>query len=107
MILTGNFKMPGFIDGEWIYVHRSAKYPEAIQIPDHYFLRYVHPINYSPHTIKSLLTRYGFLTVYVDSEGNKGPGPKNIRVVAVKDNGEKLSSQTEKINYKCNQTVRI
>ena len=68
--------------------------------PDHYFLRYVHPINYSPYTIKSLLLKHGFLTVYEDSEGNRGLGPKNIRVVAVKDNSEKLSSQTEKISYK-------
>ena len=27
---------------------------------DHYFLRYVHPVNYSPYTIKLLLSRHGF-----------------------------------------------
>lgn len=64
---------------------------------DHYFLRYVHPINYSPVTVKRFLAKHRFQTLYMDSAGIKGLTPKNIRLVAKKGNGE--STPPVKENY--------
>lgn len=67
---------------------------------DHYFLRYVHPVNFSPETIKRFLAKHGFQTIYLDSVGTRGPVPKNIILVA--RNVEKGTETTVQVqeNYK-------
>lgn len=67
---------------------------------DHYFLRYVHPVNFSPFTIKSFLSINGFSIVFEDSKGVKGFGPKNIRVMAVKQSETGFSPPTGDSDYK-------
>jgi hypothetical protein len=49
---------------------------------EHYFLRYVHPSNFSPHSLSFLLKKHGFNPVIVDDAGNDWREPQNLSVVA-------------------------
>lgn len=67
---------------------------------DHYFLRYVHLVNFSPETLKRFFAKHGFQTIYMDSAGNRGPAPKNIRLVAKKVEKETENKVQVQQNYK-------
>lgn len=51
---------------------------------DKYFLRYVHPINYSEQTIKTMLLKHGFKIVYTKKGASSPIDPRNMFVVAQK-----------------------
>lgn len=53
---------------------------------DSYFLRFVHPFNFSPFTLKVLLTRAGFEVVYADDGVDHWSVPQNITIIARKIN---------------------
>ena len=67
---------------------------------DHYFLRYVHTVNFSPETVKWFLAKRGFQIIYLDSGGIRGPVPKNIRLVAKKTDIEGKTPVHAQENYK-------
>lgn len=71
---------------------------------DQYFLRYVHPVNFSPQTVKRFLAKHGFQTIYLDSVGTRGPVPKNIRLVAKKV--DKETETTVQVQEKFKSVIR-
>lgn len=57
---------------------------KAFRSLDHYFLRYVHLINFSPSTLQSILLKNGFETVFMDEGGDDWRSPQNLFVIARK-----------------------
>jgi SAM-dependent methyltransferase len=51
---------------------------------DHYFLRYVHPSNFSPNTVTKILVKHGFEIVYFNDGDNDWRVPQNIFCIAKK-----------------------
>jgi 2-polyprenyl-3-methyl-5-hydroxy-6-metoxy-1,4-benzoquinol methylase len=51
---------------------------------DRYFLRYVHPSNFSPRTLHTLLDKQGFRSFHTDAGGNNWRLPQNLFVIAEK-----------------------
>jgi 2-polyprenyl-3-methyl-5-hydroxy-6-metoxy-1,4-benzoquinol methylase len=51
---------------------------------DHYFLRYVHPSNFSPRTLPTLLHKHGFNSLHTDEGGSDWRSPQNLFVIAEK-----------------------
>lgn len=49
---------------------------------DQYFLRYVHPTNFSSQTLAALLQKHGFQSLQVDEGHNDWRSPQNLFVVA-------------------------
>lgn len=53
---------------------------------DRYFLRYVHPSNFSSFTLDAFLQNHGFKIVFIDEGGNDWRTPQNLFVIAQKRN---------------------
>jgi SAM-dependent methyltransferase len=53
---------------------------------DRYFLRYVHPSSFSPHTLDALLKKHGFEVEFMDAGGTDWRTPQNLFVIAQKKN---------------------
>ncbi len=68
--------------------------------PDHYFLRYVHLINFSEFTVQLMLAKHGFSTLYIDSKGSAGAVPKNILLLAQKQLSYLFSPVTSGNRYR-------
>jgi len=51
---------------------------------DHYFLRFVHPFNFSPFTLSTLLIKNGFEIIHLEDGENEWIKPENILVFAKK-----------------------
>ena len=73
---------------------------EPFRSLDHYFLRYVHPVNYSPDTIKLMLYRHGYSVVYEYHDRFNGYTPENMKVLGVKSVNVNLSSPPVTFRYK-------
>jgi SAM-dependent methyltransferase len=85
----------------------------AIEVPnvlkpfrslDHYFLRYVHPSNFSPRTLQSQLEKQGFRPFHVDAGGSDWRSPQNLFVIAAKQTeipGERppVPAETEEVMH--------
>jgi SAM-dependent methyltransferase len=67
---------------------------------DHYFLRYVHLINYSESTISLMLGKHGFSVPFIEAEGSKGAIPMNILVIAKKEQSKNIIDSKLNIDYK-------
>jgi len=52
---------------------------------DRYFLRYVHPSNFSPRTLQALLEKNGFCSFHTDEGGNSWRLPQNLFAIAEKN----------------------
>jgi len=51
---------------------------------DSYFLRFVHPFNFSPTSLRNLLVKCGFEVLYVETGGDDWRAPQNITMIARK-----------------------
>jgi SAM-dependent methyltransferase len=51
---------------------------------DRYFLRYVHPSNFSPRTLVAFLSKHGFETLFIDDGGEDWRCPQDLLVIARK-----------------------
>jgi 2-polyprenyl-3-methyl-5-hydroxy-6-metoxy-1,4-benzoquinol methylase len=51
---------------------------------DRYFLRYVHPCNFSPETLCAMLEKHGFDTLIMDQGGDDWRSPQNLFVIGRK-----------------------
>lgn len=49
---------------------------------DRYFLRYVHPSNFSPTTLRAMLFKHGFEVLHTDYEGSRWYEPQSLLVIA-------------------------
>lgn len=61
---------------------------------DRYFLRFVHPFNFSPFTLTKLLKKHGFEIIYIDDAGIDWKQPQNIKLIA-----KKSANSTIKVDY--------
>jgi len=63
---------------------------------DSYFLRFVHLYNFSPTSLKNLLTKCGFDIVYEDDSGDDWVSPQNITIIARKSKFKEREDSTIK-----------
>lgn len=63
---------------------------------DFYFLRFVHLYNFSPTSLKNLLVKCGYETVYEDDGGSDWFSPQNITIIAKKLKPEEKENTTFK-----------
>lgn len=54
---------------------------------DHYFLRYVHPFNFSSQTLRAMLRKHGFRVRIVDEGGDDWRSPQSLFAIAYRGNG--------------------
>jgi len=69
---------------------------------DRYFLRYVHPSNFSRHTLDAFLKKHGFESVFVNEGGGNWRAPQNLFVIAQK---KKLTVQSPVLPENWNDVI--
>lgn len=62
---------------------------------DHYFLRYVHPSNFSPVTLRNLLGKHGLTILWQDIGGKDWRHPQSLQVLARRSSRDQSQNTSE------------
>ncbi len=75
-------KIKSLLDKDGYIVLEIPNILKPFKALESYFLRYVHPSNFSPYTISKMLERHGFEICFIDEGGEAWQEPQNIFCIA-------------------------